>query len=523
MILNHLAKIFLILLFFLSITLLYLLKLDRLPLSFHGDEAETALQTLEILKGNVGIIGVGWYDLPLLSFIPDVITMRIFGINIWGIRSGSVLFGILTIPIFYFLTELLFTKRVALIATILLTTSHLWIALSRIGITYVQATFIMLTTLYFLFKGLKSEQKIYFVLAGIFLGLSFYSYYAARILPLVIFIPLFFYIFKRGYFKSHLLNFLFFCFSAMIVFLPQLLFFLQHPQSFFSRTNSVYIFSETGKQWTNYNKNILETLWLQFLATINIFAGDNSTQYGYKGMLLDYFTLIFLIIGIIYSLIFLKRKGLFLLFWFVLAIVGQVLTTIPTPFFLPRFVVGLPVIFIYCALGFEFVFKIFPKNKVVLYFLSFFVILLIILFNLNIYFVEYPKQLKLGIAGGGFHNSSPIKIARFINSLPESEKIIFLTEPSFSSDHGTIRFISSNKNIISEHDSNFYLSNLINRKKTLGENTSIYEGNNASTTYIIYPEYSSKMNGLIRLYPQGKLSKFTNDRGEVEFLTFRTN
>src|SRR3972149_11228600 len=78
---NPLARKFSLLFFLIIITPIYIFKLNIIPTSVHGDEGETALQAIQIVKGNVGLIGVGWFDLPLLSFVPHAITMAIVDTN----------------------------------------------------------------------------------------------------------------------------------------------------------------------------------------------------------------------------------------------------------------------------------------------------------------------------------------------------------------------------------------------------------------------------------------------------------
>lgn len=490
---------------------LYTVKLDSIPTSVHGDEGETALQALDILHGKTDIFGVGWFDLPLLSFVPHALGMRLFGENIIGDRVGSVVFGLFTLPIFFLFIRQLFSFRIAAVATILLGTSHLWIALSRLGITYTQASFLMICTLYFLFKAFKARSIKNFIIAGAFLGLSFYSYYAIRILPIVIIPSIVFYIFNKKLILKNISHIILFLIAAFIVFLPQGIFFVKHPESFSSRTKTVFIFSESGKQWTNYNKTIHEILFEQTKKTFNIFAGDNSTQYGYKGALFDYLTLFFLMLGLLYSIIRFSSVSVFLFVWLSLAVAGQILTTIPTPIFLPRFVIGLPILYIFVALGIDVSIKFLIRKNLQL--LSYTVIVItlafIIRFNLLTYFSYYPKQIV-----GDPNARAGTKIAQYINSLPLSYTTYFLTHPSYGPGNGTIRFVSSNKNIINiENPFDYkiaYNSNVLGAE--IGSNR----------TYIIYPQYAYKFRELQIIYPNSEIEEFKDIDGHIQFYVLKT-
>lgn len=506
-----------LLFFLLSLGLfLSLYKLGDLPYSVHGDEGETALAALDILKGKTGIFGVGWYDVPLSAFAPHAVTMAVFGENTFGNRLGSVIFAIATIPLFYLLVEMLFTRRVALIATILLATSHMWIALSRLGLPYVQTTFFVVSTVYLLIGGMKTGQKKFFVLGGIFLGLCFYSYYPARIIPFLLLPYVFVYFLKAKNRKKALVHMAIFLASAVITFIPQGKYFLEHPETFSRRADTVFIFSESGRQWTNYNKSDVQVLFEQTKKTINIFTGDNSTQYGYKGQLIDCITVALFFAGMLYALRFFSSKSLLLFVWLVLALLGQILTTMPTPIFLPRFVVGLPVFFIFCALGFDVLYK--ATKRYNLKHILVLPMLLIIFYNLHIYFIDYPKQLERGIAGGGFHELTPVKIAKYLDTLPNGYKAIFLTPPYLNGDYGTLKFLISQKERITIDSPQTFVADQEN-KAVLGaqiENLNNSEG----LVFIIYPEYQSELRTLTKVYPHGQVSEFHNGDGQLEVILY---
>lgn len=388
--------LFIIFLFFCMA--IYTVQLDTIPFTVHNDEAATSKQAIKILSQNVGIFDIGWSYEPIISYFPHTFFIWLLGNDLIGNRLGSVIFGLLTLPIFYLLVKLLFTRRIAWVATILLGTSHLWIALSRIGIIIVQATFLFVACLYFTLNGLHKKHILSIIIGGVFFGLCFYSYFAARIAPLVI-IPYFLHfilINNQGRFslmglKKNILLFAVFLFSAGLIFLPLWLSFLQKPGAFSARTNEVFIFSETRREWIG-NRSFLNIISSQTKQTLNIFVGDNSEQYGYKGQLFDYVTILLFIGGIAYSFKIPSSNFVLISMWFIFALLGQIATLAPIPIYLPRFVTGLPVFFIFCALGLESFVKAFNKYKFILPFVLLILFSYVILFNLHTYFIEYPRQ-----------------------------------------------------------------------------------------------------------------------------------
>ena len=488
------------------IVFIYVWNLNGLPSNVHGDEGEIALQALQIISSKQ-LIGTGWFDLPLLSFVPHAITMTLFGPTISAHRFASVLFGLCTIAVFYFFVKELFGKSIAIISIILLSTSHMWLALSRLGLSNTQAAFLLVLTLYLFTRAVTHHSTKYFILSGIFAGISMYSYYGVRILPILLGLFALRYIIPKSHRRKRVKNILIFITVSLIVFSPQMKFYLDNPISFSSRSNSVFVLSDNGKQWSNYNKKSnIEILSTQIAKTFNVFAGDNSTQYGYKGLLIDFFSLLFVITGIVYSFFHIKKfKYFFILIWSFLAILGQILTTIPTPIFLPRFVVGLPVIFIFGGIGAYLIWKKVSFKPMMrnIFFIAIFSYITI--YNFEAYFIEYPTQVAKGVAGGGIHELTPRKISEFINFFPKNHTFYFLTKPFLGSGYGTIRFLAKNSTRI-DLDPSLNPLSLPNIK--------------ADASFIIYPEYESKLTEIKYKYPNGFLKKYTNYFNGTEFITY---
>jgi len=498
---------YIVILIIIFLSFLYVYRLDTLPYATHGDEASTALQALEILHNDIKIIGVGWAYLPIFSYLPNAFFIWLFGNPIVGSRFASAIFSIFTILLFYMFVSLLYSRRIALIASLLLGTSHLWIALSRLGLPYTQATFFVVGSFYFTLAGIKHGKYRDFIMGGIFLGLCFYSYYAARITPFILFPNILLHTFVLKKIKRSICGFIFLIVTTIIVMVPQGKFFFDNPNTFSNRTETVYIFSESGKAWTQYEyggKDPLQIVMAQFQKSINIFAGDNSGQYGYRGQLIDYATLSMFIGGIIYALLYLNVSHLFIISWFLLTIiVGQVLTTIPSPIFLPRFVVGLPAVFLFCALGFELLLKLL-KYKNIASFITIVLIVFIVVYNLQVYFVQYKEHHLRGAAGDP--NALVAKnIASYINSLPPSYTALFLTAPSLYADFEVLRFLAPHAKRVDIKD-----LSLLEKRSNIDNDL----------VFILYPGQQDKLTQLKRLYPEGKASSFTNSRGMTQFISY---
>lgn len=495
------VSIFIALLLFLPF--LYFFRLDALPLAIHGDEAWIAIQALEFLKNPTHFIGVGWYDLPLLSFIPHALSMLIFGRNIVGDRLGSVFFGLGTLPFFYLLLKKLLNNKIAILSTLLLATSHIWIALSRIGMPYVQASFFLISTFYFFLSGTKTNRKIYFVLSGLMFGIGMYSYYAIRVLPLI-FTPLvIYYILHKNKLGTRLLNLCLMLSIAFVVFSPQIGFFINNPGTFFSRSNAVFVLSKSGMKWEN-NFDTKSLLLNQVEKTFSIWKGDNSGQYGYKGVLFDYLTLFLFALGIVESIKLKLHLKIFFYTWVIVSLLGQILTTAPGPIFLPRFVVGLPIFYIFVGLGFYLIIRsmnYFMVDRKLQKLVLAFSLLYIIIFNINIYFSLYLKQLS-----GDPNAYAATKIGKYLNTFGKSYQAIFLTSPNLHADFSTIKFLAPKSNTIDIDKPDTYEPTAVNK-----------------TIFVIYPNYQFKIGQIKNINLKGQLLVERNSLGTIQYYIYKVD
>ncbi|MBA3869115.1 MAG: glycosyltransferase family 39 protein, partial [Anaerolineae bacterium] len=111
------------------------------------------------------------------------ITGSLFGTNLVGLRMVSVIFGTLTVPALYFLARTLFHDRwLALLAALVLATFPPQLHFSRIGINNIADPLFGTLALAFLIRGLRSQRRSDFIVAGAALGLTQYFYEGGRLL-----------------------------------------------------------------------------------------------------------------------------------------------------------------------------------------------------------------------------------------------------------------------------------------------------------------------------------------------------
>jgi len=144
----------------------------------------------------------------------------LFGDNEFSIRFPSVIFGLLSILVLYYLASLLFNKRIALFGALILAVNPFHIYLSQQARMYSLFTLFSLLSLIYFFKILKDGRKKNMILYLFFNALNLYTHYFA-IFVLFIEVLYFFLSYKKFKFesKSFILTNLF----IFILFSPQLI------------------------------------------------------------------------------------------------------------------------------------------------------------------------------------------------------------------------------------------------------------------------------------------------------------
>jgi 4-amino-4-deoxy-L-arabinose transferase-like glycosyltransferase len=492
---NKNEKIFLILLVIFSF-FLYSFKLSTIPSGLHGDEAETGLKAKAIIdRQNTKLIDVsGWYYLPIISFLPHALTQYIFGNTIFGLRFSSVIFGVLSLPIFYFFIKENFNMLTALFSTIILTSLHWWVAFSRMGINYNQTVFFQLLSFLFILRAFRNNKIHHYYLAGLFTGFSFYLYYASRIVPILITILIGLFCAKNIKIFPQIIKrkMPFFIVGFVLISLPLAIFYVENPQTFISRQNNVYIFSPQTLAWRNSvygaNHSFLDVIIGQSKTTFNLSkgGGDASGQYGYRGRILPLLSLILLFFGIIIT-IFNWKKIIysFILIWFFLTIlIGSILTASPP--FMPRLIGIIPLFALFISFPLEKLTKSKFFPKVISICITCLIILILAFQNIHIYYFQNPKRIL-----GDPNKYTATNLGKWIKNKRASKKLYFITIPYIYPDFAPIKYIAGSKY------KNFELiePNEFNQKHI-----------NQNSIYIIHSKYKKIFSLIKKLNPDGNIN-----------------
>ncbi len=157
-----------------------------------------------------------------------LLSTKVFGMTMFGLRIPSALFGVGSALLFHLLMRQFFEKKsyVPFFASILFLTSHWFLNFARFSFEMPYLLFLELGSLGalgFLSSPRRRGSSILIIVSGIFAGLAFNSYQPGRIFFLL---PLFLLIIKR----VSLRQIFFYLGAFVIMILPMTLYLYQHPE-----------------------------------------------------------------------------------------------------------------------------------------------------------------------------------------------------------------------------------------------------------------------------------------------------
>lgn len=133
-------------------------------------------------------------DFPLLEPFDDgyaftwlhpylmLFSMELFGWDVFSLRLPAAFLGALTIPTLYWLVSILFDRRLAWMAALLLATFPPHIHLSRMALNNIADPFFGTLALALLARGLRTHNRADFAWAGFALGFTQFFYEGGRLL-----------------------------------------------------------------------------------------------------------------------------------------------------------------------------------------------------------------------------------------------------------------------------------------------------------------------------------------------------
>ncbi len=279
---------------------LRLYQLGSVPVGINGDELFNAIDAAKIGGGNWPVYFPGNMGRESLFFYLIAAAQGLLGRTIAAFRLPAALLGVGSVLLAHLLGRDLFQRRVGLLAAGF-TAVSLWpLMQSRWGLRAVSLTFFTGLSLYLLQRAVQNGRWQTWLLGGLAVGLTLYTYIPARLFPLVILIWWGWLAWERrelarSQWRYALLSVL----AALLVFAPFGWYMAQHPDLVNQRIYSMTAAYRPALQGE------FAPLWAAVKATLAAFSfqGDPDWRYHVGGKpLFDPLTSLFFYLGAALSL-----------------------------------------------------------------------------------------------------------------------------------------------------------------------------------------------------------------------------
>lgn len=165
---------------------LRLWQIDSVPPGFRDDELiNSFVISQKVLDGDWRLYYPDASGHEALYHALTAGTIKLFGFSPLGIRGISVVLGTLAVPLTYAVGQILFNKRVGVLAAALVTVSFWSLMYSRIGIRHISQPPFMLGAFWLFWRGLRGDWRN-LIGAGMVIGVGAYTYFASWVTPLTI-------------------------------------------------------------------------------------------------------------------------------------------------------------------------------------------------------------------------------------------------------------------------------------------------------------------------------------------------
>ncbi len=339
--------------------------LEHIPVNLGGDEGTWGMEALAMLGGRMANpFATRWFAFPSLSFLAWGVGMRLFGDTVRGLRALSALLGAASVLTTFVLARDLWGSWVAWCSSITLAVGHYHVHYSRLAVNNIADSLLVTLALYLFMRGLQARPRawkaFYFALAGAVTGLGWYGYFGARLIGVIIaaYVAWRFVLdFRRqGRFLARNKCFLLIWAGvALMIAVPLLFYYVDHPSTFSEGLNRVSIFASgwLEREMEITGHSALRLLLQQFWKSISAFNYTLDPTFWYRARipLLDFISGLFFIFGLVWAVWRHNwTSNSLLLLWFGLALVfGWVMTENPPSS--QRMVIAAPAAAIFVGLG----------------------------------------------------------------------------------------------------------------------------------------------------------------------------
>jgi 4-amino-4-deoxy-L-arabinose transferase-like glycosyltransferase len=207
------------------------------PAEPFSDHAEKILDVYDITQGQTHIFFTRNTGREGFQMYLTVVVAWLFqtGLSFLSLKIGTVLCGLATLPYMYLLGKEIGGKRVGLLAVLFFGIAYWPNVIARIGLRFPLYPLFTAPTLYYLIRGLRTQNRNDFILSGLFLGFGLHGYSPFRIVPILVVVAIGLYLLHRsakGNRSQTIIWLSVLALASLIVFLPLLRYALDDPAQF---------------------------------------------------------------------------------------------------------------------------------------------------------------------------------------------------------------------------------------------------------------------------------------------------
>ena len=435
-------------------------RLGRIPYNLGGDEGTQLVIGLDLLNKPLGNpFATGWYSVPTMSFFSYGLVMRILGATIAGGRALSVIMGVTTVVLTFFLGRMVGGRRIGWWSAIVLAVSAYHIHYSRLASNQIADPWVGALAFGLLWLGYDAGddrrlRRAAWGLAGVVAGLGWYGYFGARWVTILMGLFLLWRMLVDPAFlyrHRHAVGLL--IVGGLIALLPLLGWYQVHPSALTERYQAVSIFSSgwlSREQVLTGRSAVFlmgQQLWRAFTAFH--LTPDPTFWYRPGRPLLDFVTSGLLLIGISAAVLRARwpSRGLMLL-WFVTTVLTAWGIT-ENPPSSQRGLLLMPVVSVLVAWGLREVLRALTLKTSIHRWLVYGILTAIVILNVGFYFAVYtPRRVygnptsEVATAIGRYLRENPSPVCTQGPSRICEGRVYFLGAPSLYWEFGGLQFLA---------------------------------------------------------------------------------
>jgi len=496
----------------LAALLLRVVRLETIPYVLSGDEASMGLEAVGVMEGTrTNPFITGWLSHPTLYFFLQAASLRLFGVTVAALRLPSALVAVPTLVLLYLLARRWFGRWVAGLSALFFAGYHYAIHYGRLALNNIWDPFFALGALYLSLRGVDERRPALAAVGGVFLGMAWYFYMGARLIPLVLFVGL--WLRGRrdtGYWRraAPLLAVMALC--ALVAALPLLAHFRTAPQLFTARwkLTSMLANDALATEAERTGRAPLSIMGTQFLkaALAFHFFPDPTFHYRPGVPLLGFVAAVLFSVGLVVAARRFRRAeyGL-LLAWIALVIVfgGALLENPPSS---ARLVLAIPPVTIMVALGAVEVASLarwaLGRSQAEAVAASLVVMTLITCQSAHFYLGRYtPSHVY-----GGANTEVAHRVGLYLRSLGPGRYCYLFGAPRIYLGFATIPFLARD----------LRGSDVL---ETLSDSAQLPPAN-GEPVFVLLPERAAEIEAVRRRYPAGELREFRDAAGGILFTAY---